>query len=252
MLAAPGLTGEAAAGSIRTAGATSPEVQQQYATFQRLNTAVGGGRSVEQCWLSTRELEEGQLYRNEKRRVAWFYGRVAAKQLIASAMRCSLHDPRRLEIFTRNAAGQSVRPEVLFEGERLAGVLSLSHTDRAVLAAWSIDGGCRLGVDLAEPAELSTGFLTTWFTEAEQLRLRTADSEEILRCWALKEAVYKALNDGEAFRPQAVEVHRDSAGREVATYRGTQLRSPAELRVFRLDGQTAVVAAVADGTVELN
>lgn len=219
-------------------------LRQQYSTFSQLLAAVGSGQQMELCWLSPKELAEGSLYRNPTRRQSWFFGRVAAKQLIASSMGFSLQDPRRIEIFTRNSTGQSVRPETVLDGQQLPGVLSLSHTDRAVLAAWSASPGCRLGVDLAEPTELSPGFLSLWFTEGEQERLKSAGKDEIVRCWALKEAVYKALNSGESFAPRAVEVRWDTHGVARVVYREVELRSPTHLQMFRLDGQTAVVAAL--------
>ncbi|MCA9115427.1 MAG: 4'-phosphopantetheinyl transferase superfamily protein [Planctomycetaceae bacterium] len=219
-------------------------VRQQYSTFSQLLSAVGSGKQMELCWLSPRELAEGSQYRNPTRRQSWFFGRVAAKQLIASSMGFSLQDPRRIEIFTRNSSGQSVRPETILDGQQLPGVLSLSHTDRAVLAAWSTSPGCRLGVDLAEPTQLSAGFLSLWFTAAEQERLRAGGNDEIVRCWALKEAVYKALNSGESFAPRSVEVQWDTHGVDRVVYRGVELRTHAHLQIFRLDGQTAVVASL--------
>ena len=99
-----------------------------------------------------------------------------------------------------------------------------------------------MGVDLVEPVRLGRGFVAQWFTPAERRWLHSDDFAAV--AWAVKEAVYKATNRGEPFRPQSVEVFPSPdgslLGRNVAT--GQVVR---HIHIWKTrHGETAVLAWV--------
>jgi phosphopantetheinyl transferase len=82
--------------------------------------------------------------------------------------------------------------------------LSIAHTTQGVLVALADHRTTSIGVDLVEPIHLGCGFVAQWFTSAERRWLSSAD--QVAVAWGVKEAVYKATNRGEPFRPQSIEV----------------------------------------------
>ena len=118
--------------------------------------------------------------------------------------------------------------------------LSISHTDRGVLVALGHGRDTQLGVDLTPQQTFSPGFLRLWFLPAELDWLRQGNAtQRAAFLWAAKEALYKALNHGEAFDPRHIEVLPGAAYR----YRGQPLVGE-RLRSWSVDGQVAVVAVV--------
>jgi phosphopantetheinyl transferase len=190
-------------------------------------------------WLSARERAELGSWRDARRRTAWMLSRLLAKQLIGEVAGGDLR-PERIEILSRDAAGRVNRPRVLCDGALAPWSLSISHSQRGVLAALSIDRHVSLGVDLADCEAFSDGFVETWFTPKERHWFHETQSPGIA-CfiWAAKEALYKACNRGEAFAPRDVEVLADGQCR----YRRTPL-ADCRLQSWTVDHQLAVLATV--------
>jgi phosphopantetheinyl transferase len=192
-----------------------------------------------ESWLSERERTEFAAWREPRRRNAWLLARMLGKQLIAENL-FEMHDPTSIEILSRNSEGQSVRPRAWCGGVEQPWSLSISHTERGVLAAVCAAERSSVGVDMTDCDNVSDGFIRLWFTPAEQSWLRETDCRTTA-CfiWAAKEALYKACNDGEGFAPRDIEV----LPHERYTYRQMPL-TDCELKSWTIDGQLAVMAMV--------
>ncbi len=84
------------------------------------------------------------------------------------------------------------------------------------------------------------GFRRLWFADAEQRWLAADPVRRTATLWALKEAVYKAVNAGESWDPRSVEIQADGAEDFRCLYRGLPLANLA-LSVCDLDGHVAVI-----------
>lgn len=211
-----------------------------YAERERLRGACSTG-FVEQ--MSNAERREMDRYRNPVRREDWLLGRFLCRQLIRSRA-TGVSPDARIEILSRDDRGRSVRPMIAIDGKRKSWCLSLSHTERGVLAAISTRPGERVGVDLA-PIEASTpGFLKTWFTPNEQEWLRSADAATIAAAWASKEAAYKACNDGEQFTPRRIEIRPAKPPQTGyrCRYDGVDLGTDCTIRICEYGREIAAIA----------
>ncbi len=214
-------------------------IDERYATFDELR------RRLAASWLSAHECREMQAWRHPRRREAWLMGRLLSKQLILDSLDEARLDPRRVEIFSRDAEGRSVRPRIFLFGKRQPWCLSISHAERSVLAALSTSAHVKVGVDLTSVEDCKPGFLAVWFTQGEQSRLQPAERQRVATYWAIKEAVYKATNSGERFSPRSLEVLEKEAGKYGCFANGVDLTSVCTIRRRMIDGQVAVVATVA-------
>jgi 4'-phosphopantetheinyl transferase EntD len=117
-----------------------------------------------------------------------------------------------LEIESRDSAGRSIRPRACWSGRPLSWVISIAHSDRAVLAAVA-PPSVAVGVDLT-PAEqrFERGFAECWFTAEERAGFDGDNDSTVLLAWAIKEATYKAINCGERFEPRRFHVERRTGG----------------------------------------
>src|SRR5262245_549479 len=79
-------------------------------------------------WLHPLELPELARLRDKSRREAWRAGRWVAKQLVLPTLEINSHRLAEVAILSRNDKGESVRPVVSIDGEKLPWSLSLSHT----------------------------------------------------------------------------------------------------------------------------
>lgn len=191
-------------------------------------------------WLSAREQAELAAWREPGRRRAWLAGRRLAKQLVASHL-CFGDSLPSIEILSRDALGRVNRPRVWRGGVEQSCSLSISHSARGVLVALVAGSEATLGVDLSDTAELSPGLVKLWFTADERAWLDDSGNLDLARyIWCAKEALYKALSQGESFDPRKVEVL--SGGR--CRYHDAQLNHFG-LRSWTIDGQLAVLATVA-------
>jgi 4'-phosphopantetheinyl transferase EntD len=190
--------------------------------------------------LSARELAELAAWREPGRRRAWLAGRRLAKQLIASHL-CIDNPMLSIEVLSRDSQGRVNRPKVWYGGIEQACSLSISHSARGVLVAIVAGNEATLGIDLSDAAELSPGLVNLWFTADERAWLDDSGNPDLARyIWCAKEALYKALSQGESFDPRRIEVL--SGGR--CRYHDAQLNHFG-LRSWTIDGQLAVLATVA-------
>ncbi len=223
---------------------------ERYARFDELCTT---GELREHGWLSVAEQGEFAALSDENRREAWLCGRRLGKQLMREAYAEPATDLASIEILSRDADGRGMRPTVSIDREPVSACLSISHSTHGVLAAVTTRPGASVGVDLAIPGTVKPGFLRTWFTAAEQERLKGAP-ERVMTYWAIKEAVYKACHVGESFAPRKIEVFDSVEGRCWCYYRGIDLRNISDIQIREIDGHIAVVVTVPDlaGVVQLS
>jgi phosphopantetheinyl transferase len=108
------------------------------------------------------------------------------------------------------------------------------------MAALSVETGVSVGVDLAPCEPLTDSFVGLWFSPAEQRWSRESNSAATARfIWAAKEAVYKAINQGEGFSPRDVEIHKNGS----CLYRQAPL-DDCRLEQHQIDQQIAVIATI--------
>lgn len=195
-------------------------------------------------WLSSAEQSELALLRNPPRRLDWLRGRWVAKQLIRQATGIArLAD---IGILTRSESGLGIRPRIFVAGGELPWSLSISHTLHGALAGLARSSEYAVGVDLVHGTARGSGFRQLWFSRGEQRWLQEAPSRRTTVLWALKEAVYKACNQGEPWRPQQIEV-LPSGDRFHCSYRGKSLCSLG-IEVRSLDRHIAAVVCVPRGS----
>jgi phosphopantetheinyl transferase len=220
----------------RIANCPAREVWHRYLPARDLDAAVG---LLAESSLSRRERNELAAWRDADRRRAWLRGRLLAKQMIAERLGDGSR-PAAIEILSRDPAGRVNRPRVWRDGCEQSWPLSISHTEHGALAAFSTADGVALGVDLVSPARLSAGFVRLWFTTREQDWVQHSDDPGTgCFLWAAKEALYKACNAGEGFRPTAVELFCSGQCR----YRDHRFDGNV-LQSWAIDGQLAVMAVI--------
>lgn len=173
-----------------------------------------------EAWLSDSEREVYAELRDARRREAWLFGRLLSKDLILSRMAASLGargaiDPGRVEILSRDGLGRATRPRALLQGRLQPWSLSLAHSDRSVVVAFSEDPGVAVGADVTPIQSPSAGFVDLWYTPWERAWVRAQGDQgprRVATLWAVKEAFYKAVNVGERFAPSRIEVLVDPLG----------------------------------------
>jgi hypothetical protein len=106
-----------------------------------------------EAWLSAAEREVYANLRHAGRREAWLLGRLLSKELILNTMAAPLGgsgamDPGGVEILSCDGLGRPTRPRVLLQGRLQPWSLSLAHSDRFVLVAFSEDPDLAVGVDV--------------------------------------------------------------------------------------------------------
>ena len=212
-----------------------------------------------EAWLSDGEREVYAALRDARRREAWLFGRLLGKDLILRRVGASpgargAGDPGCVEILSRDGLGRAIRPRVLVGGRIQPWALSLAHSDRFVLAVLSREPGAAVGVDVTPVRPPGAGFLYLWFTPWERAWIR-AQGGRGPRCaatlWAVKEAFYKAVNAGERFAPNRIDVRIDPAGRYAVRCGGSRPGGPCEVRVAAAGDEVmaAVMVAMRPGMV---
>ncbi len=206
-------------------------------------------------WLGPQERLELSTWHDRGRQRAWRWGRMAAKQLIAATLavdsepsllagegRVRGHSNRHLTLpQIEILSPDRQRPRVWCEGAEQAWSLSISHTERGVLAAICTNETISVGVDVTSWTVLPDRFIRLWFTPDEVAWLRQdASFNAASSIWAAKEAVYKACNQGEGFDPRRVEILPQGGCR----YRGS-LVANCHLQSWIIDEQVAVLARIA-------
>lgn len=210
----------------------------QYVPLSELDLEQAAAR-----WLSPLERQAWQAMHAPERRTTWLAGRVVAKQML------SWIDPRpsAVHIETRSQrAGHGERPQVFVASRAVPCAVSIAHTSRGVLVAVSHEPGVQLGVDLVDTApqrEHLNWALTAderaWLSAARPAR------DAVARLWAMKEALYKACQQGEGFAPGQIDVTPGRAPRYPNSDFHATLRG---LQHWRVDGHSAALAVVIANT----
>ena len=154
-------------------------------------------------WLSEAEHAELVAWRDPKRREQWPAGRWIAKRMLCLSMRAE--ELRRVEILSRTAEGLGSHPRVLVDGKQLDRRLSISHAGRSVLVGLGAPHS-KIGVDLALGVPRSERFRAAWFSPRESAWLGSSPEQRGPILWGLKESIFKAQADGQAWNPRAVEI----------------------------------------------
>jgi 4'-phosphopantetheinyl transferase len=139
---------------------------------------------------------------------------------------------------------------------------NISHSGAQSLVAVGL--GVRVGVDLEHSRRVSrrAALLARCFTVSERARIESGDEDALLRHWAAKEAVVKAIGRGIAYGLASIEIEEGSHGE----LRLAQLGGPAgPASAWRLtggrigrdgyfalahDGHARVLSYYADGSPE--
>ena len=211
-----------------------------YATFEEL--AVENS-AMALDWLSPAESALWKQFRSPMRKQTFLAGRILAKRLLQErhcpALACK---PGQITILSNRPGSSGIRPRITLAGRRLVYSLSISHTCDTVLVGGTNRFGLTVGVDLVRMRRLGAAFERSWLTEAEAALLRDNEVDmTVSDIWAMKEAVYKACNRGEAFAPRSVEIRLAADGPTVR-YHGRNLRHRCRVRVWRWGDEVAAVA----------
>jgi 4'-phosphopantetheinyl transferase len=158
--------------------------------------------------LTAGERSDQERYRNEKRAAEFFAGRLAAKEAIALVTDRPVKEARGIEIRRLETGEPSPR------GKGTENVLvTITHTGDVALAAAARKGALvSIGIDAERIEPKSDAFVNENFAAderrlLERLALAGHDpNETIVVCWAVKEAVLKALGKGFALDVQSVRV----------------------------------------------
>ncbi len=212
----------------------------RYETFEEL--AVENSATALD-WLSPAERVLWRRFRSPVRKQTFLAGRILAKRLLqerhSAASACK---PGQITILSDRPGSSGVRPRVTLAGRRLVYSLSISHTCDRVLVGGTNRFGLTVGVDLVRMRRLGSAFERSWLTGAEATLLRQNQVDmTVADIWAMKEAVYKACNRGEAFTPRSIEIHLAADGTTVR-YHGRNLRNRCRVRVWRWGDEVAAVA----------
>lgn len=220
----------------------SRKIWVRYQPFEKIPSASGTAED----WLSDAERRECERFRDEGRLRQWRAGRFVAKQLLNEQLVPWSTDWRDVEILSRDDHGRAVRPLVRIYQRPQKWCISISHSRRGVLVAVSLDSAMQVGVDLAEVEDLNPRSLVFWFSARERAKLREGNPRHAAVCWAVKEAVYKAINAGESFVPKKFEVFpRDFSAYE-CHHEGKSLKERSRITVWDVDDHVAVTAIVSD------
>ncbi|MBM82805.1 MAG: hypothetical protein CMJ78_19770 [Planctomycetaceae bacterium] len=175
-------------------------------------------------WLHELEYEHYTSINHANRREAFLFGRVVAKRLIVedeSLASREINKATQIYISSRDGMGRAVRPTVMIDGRLQPIELSISHSDQSVMAIARRGNQVRLGADIQTISSNPNSQLRLWLTEKERANIGHNDSNAV-KTWALKEAVYKAINNGERFQPHQIEVLNED-GRYQCRVRGQEL-----------------------------
>jgi len=199
------------------------------------------GLAETEHWLAPGERRQYAGLRDTRRRRAWLLGRRTGKELVRAVLGLAADDPRSIELVSRDASGRGVAPQVRLGGRRQPCSLSISHTDRAAVAALSTMPDVRVGVDLVELGRPPTGrnwsvetsggavgraavfdALRPWLTAEERAWADARGPFAAAALWAAKEAAYKALGAGKGFAPRQFVIRPQRRGRFTCHWRSAE------------------------------
>ncbi len=141
---------------------------------------------------------------NEKRRVEWTTGRIAAKILIRDTLRHKGGGDQCLKDIVITSEGKPPRVNVLGASEEVRSLLktiqcSISHSGRFAAAVLRLDE-LGIGVDVEEIKTLDEKMVADFSSESE--RQECSEKADFIGLWALKEACVKATGEGLAREPK--------------------------------------------------
>ncbi len=161
-------------------------------------------RSPPAEWLSEEELRGLSQFGDKPAARAWLGGRWCAKQLLRSKLDVAESRLSRMHVQTRNGRQQGVRPWVFLDGRLQSAKISLAHSSRLSTAVLLGDEVGAIGVDVSDPESDCSAVRDFWFSDEEVAWCEAGIASRLI--WSLKEAIYKAVNQGEPFRPRELDV----------------------------------------------
>lgn len=195
-------------------------------------------------FLGEAEREEFLHWKDESRKRQWMAGRFLARQLIREMEQHQNLSLNEIEILSRNEKGQSVEPKVFINGEKFQGSLSISHSDEIAWAVLSFKEKTRIGIDLVKEDQSDASHLLNWFSDREKTVTDFSNPESIRLHWGIKEAVYKAINQGESFSPLKIEIINSPDGTYEFYVDGADITDRCTLQVRQFDHHTAVLVEI--------
>ena len=210
--------------------------------YRALHGLIADDSAALVTWLTPAELAELAHWRDAARRQQWLQARRLAKQLIQHASGAS--SLLAVQVLSRDERGLGVEPRVLVtstganQGQQATWSLSISHSRCGLLLGLAPADDFRLGVDLVELSADHSHLERMWFSDRERRLLAGKGQARTATLWAVKEAVYKAVNQGQSWSPRDVEVLAIGPDHVDCTYRGQRLH---DLRseIQQVDGHVA-------------
>ena len=142
--------------------------------------------------------EEKRAYRKltiPKRREEWLASRILAKCLVTKVF--AERDLGMCEVEVHKEA--SGMPFIVLDGKRV-GRLSLSHSGKAAVIAFSPDSNARVGVDIERLEERTTQMTDLFFTPHESRWVASFEGYQLALAqnlvWSAKESYLKAIGKG--------------------------------------------------------
>lgn len=159
------------------------------------------------CQFAVRDLDDPH-FADVARRELWTLGRyfLLSRLYPRLMMNRADIDPGDLRIVTRNGLGRGTQPRLYFRGRLVPWRISLAHTNSQLAMAFSVDRETRVGIDLVDDPSAAAKAVRCWSTSREREQLLGRTEADFAKVWSIKEALYKALNHGEPFRPARYEV----------------------------------------------
>jgi phosphopantetheinyl transferase len=158
-------------------------------------------------WCTPGELERLKGFRSPRRAEQWLSGRWLAKYVLATTSTSATFSPREVHIESRDARNRASRPLIYLRGQLQSWTVSIAHSDDVLYVAAAMRLRARVGVDVVPLQPLPQHIADFWFTTKEQQWCaRTGSPYAACLVWALKEAYFKAHNNGEPFRPRRIDI----------------------------------------------
>ena len=159
--------------------------------------------------LSPEERDTHAHLRDRRRAGEWLAGRILVKRWLAGRLGPGVR-PEDITVESTDGFGRAVAPRAFWRGRMLPDHLSIAHAAGMVLVTLAGHPGIRVGADVVPLQAVTPRRLAMWMTAAETAWVNSATPElGVWRAgalWACKEAVYKAVNRTEAFRPAEIFV----------------------------------------------
>jgi phosphopantetheinyl transferase len=167
------------------------------------------GLPCDEIELSPEERDTHAHIRDQRRAGEWLAGRILVKRWLAERLESGVR-PADITVVSTDGFGRSVAPRAFWRGRMLPERFSIAHAAGMVLVTLASRPDVRVGADVVPLQAVAPHRLAMWMTAAETAWVHSATPElSVWRAgalWACKEAVYKAVNRTEAFRPADISV----------------------------------------------